>query len=742
MDLFKKAKGFAKDVRNVAQSQYQQLQPQQDSRQPQYQPPQQYTPTQQYAPAQQQPIQHQHYEQPLQQQYQSTGQHYQQPVQHYQQPVQHYQQPVQHYQQPVQHYQQYAPPSQQYPQTVQSNPQPVPPANNHHQPQPQVAPIQQQERGLGPAPTVSVCLAKESSLCDAVQFYIIHSDVLTHLKAEDIHYDGIAVCSACFSMNIAPHANLAAAFTTRPRREQETPPSGFPAIDFDEIVCSFSLPRVRTIWYAECLPQGSLQPLVQYYRHVMTMPVCAGAGVSSSTYYWADRGGIMDDVGICDACHEKYLARSALDPHFHRLQWPTQGQSFICDIGMRTFFFRVLTAELDSPAPDFTRLISRMQPRTAAAPCPGENIALGQVFVHGANGDGSGIFCSECYYENIAATVLEKDFTEHWQLTPDQSDYTCEMAGRFSKTAMGIAIKRGSDEIWRRPITLKANNQVSVCVGVGGVDEEQLVSQQLVVPWYRMRQFPTIEVCPMCYIMTSELFGAARHFEPIDRQLRPGVVRQCFLSHAANVPASNTDRAVLPNSLVWRGHLLRRALSHGLIMRDGEFGAFVATAARISQMPPPCAMDARALKPINGRRYLGRRAEAEVADDKTIAWCAECHGVIMERAQGTLLEQELTGRIVELTADANSFAEGFVCNMHAKSSKDALAEACAAGNWLQFTRWYVQEEVTHEANKNRQAQMSQAAALIQMQQAASTQAASIHLMQSLNHNMNMTIMRI
>jgi hypothetical protein len=177
-------------------------------------------------------------------------------------------------------------------------------------------------------------------------------------------------------------------------------------------------------------------------------------------------------------------------------------------------------------------------------------------------------------------------------------------------------------------------------------------------------------------------------------------------------------------------------------MRDGSFAAFVTTAARISQMPPPCATDARALKPINGRRYLGRVAQAEIADDKTITWCADCHDIIMERAQGTPLEHELAGRIVDLTADANSFAEGFVCNMHATSSKDALARAFIAGDWLQFTRWYRQEEATREANKIHQTQMSQAAALMQMQQAASTQAASIHLMQSLNHNMNMTIMRI
>jgi hypothetical protein len=573
-----------------------------------------------------------------------------------------------------------------------------------------------------------------------VQLFIIRSDVLTQLNAEDIHYDGIAVCSACFSANIAPHATLAAAFAPRPPREQNNPPAGLPAIDFDEMACSFSLPRVRATWFAECIPQGSLQPLVEYYRHTMTLPICAGAGVSSSEFYWKDRGGVMDDIGICDVCHEKYLALTVFAPQFHRVQWSTPGMSFVCDIGLRTFFYRVLTAELESSAPDFARLVSRMQPRVAAPPCPGENVALGQVFVHGANGDGTGVFCAECFYENIAATGLEKDFTEYWQLTPDQSNIACELAGRFSKAAMGIAIKRGSDEIWRRPMTLKGHNQVPLCVGVGGVDEEDLVGQQLVVPWYQMRQFPTVKVCPMCYIMAPELFGAAGLFQPIDRQLRPGVVRQCFLSHGTSV--SNTDRATLPNSLVWRGHLLRRALSHGLIMRDGAFAAFVATATRISQMPPPCSMDARALKPINDRHYLGRRAQAGVADDKTIAWCADCHDVIMERAEGTPLEHELAGSIVDLTADANSFAEGFICNMYAISSKDALAEACVAGNWLQFTLWYVQAESNREAKKIHDAQMSEVAALIQMQQAAATQAASINLMQSLNHNLNMTIMRI
>jgi hypothetical protein len=432
MDFFKKAKGLAKDVRNVAQSQYQQYQ-QQDSRQPQYQQHQdgrqpQYQHPQQYPPTQQQNTYEQWYQQPAQQQYQATGQHYQQPAPHYQQPAQ--------------HYQQYAPLPQQSPLL------PTPPAVNYQQPLPQVAPTQQQ-RVLGPIPSVSVCLAKDSTLCDAAQFRIIRSEVLTQLNAEDIHYDGIAVCSACFSTYIAPHAALAAAFTPRPPRETETPPSGLPTIDYDELVCSFSLPRVRAIWFVECLPQGSVQPLVQYYRHTMTMPVCAGAGVSSSRFYWADTGGVMDDVGICDVCHARYIVSTVFEPYFHRLQWPTQDQTFICDIGMRTFFFRVLTAELESPIPDFARLISRMQPRITATQCPGENMALGQVFVHGANGDGSGIFCAECYYENIAATVLEKDFTEHWQLKPDQSNYTCELAGQFSEAAIGIAVRRASDESWR-----------------------------------------------------------------------------------------------------------------------------------------------------------------------------------------------------------------------------------------------------------------------------------------------------
>jgi hypothetical protein len=583
-------------------------------------------------------------------------------------------------------------------------------------------------------------LAKDSALCAATQFHIITSDVLAQLNAGDIHYDGIAVCSACYSASIAPYPHLAAAFTPRPPREQETPPAGLPIIDFDELVCSFSLPRVLDTWFTECLPQGSLEPLVLYYRQLMTMPACAGKEISTSLYCWEAYNGVMGDMGICDTCHEKYIARTAFAPHFH--QRSTQEGAFICDIGMRTFFFRALTAELETPAPDFTKLIARMRPRISAAPCPGENVALGQVFVHGANGDGSGIFCAECFYENISGTVLEQDFTEHWQLTPDMSDTSCDLAGRFSKAAMGIAVKRGNDEAWRRPIVLKANNQVPSCVGVGGVDEEELVGQHLVVPWYRVRQFPNIEVCPMCYIMTSELYGAAGHFEPINRPLRPGVVRQCFLSHATGISVSNTDRAVLPNSLVWRGHLLRQALSHGLIMRDGAFSAFATTAARISQMPPPCGTGERALKAINGRRYLGRIAQAGIADDKTITWCAECDDAITDRAKGTLLEHELANLTVDLTADANSFTDGFICNMYAKSYKDALAEACVAGNWLQFARWYVQAEAAREADKNHQTQLSQAAALMQMQQAAATQAASIHLMQSLNHNVNMTIMRI
>jgi hypothetical protein len=410
----------------------------------------------------------------------------------------------------------------------------------------------------------------------------------------------------------------------------------------------------------------------------------------------------------------------------------------MCDMGLGGGISEFFNQEVRSTSPDYNRWQSVIADIAAAPHCPGEGVPLEQAasgpFYAARNGL-AGIFCRACYLGHFLATPLEGTVSET-ALSPEQlATIPCNAAGSFSQFALKQAIKQEDLALWSRAAVWNA--KVPACSGVKGVDETEIQGVQG-LSWYKLRDHPNIEVCPSCFHICLELFSLGGLFEPIDRPLVDGFVRQCFMP--VNLETDNTsveDINDFPTTIDWRAKLIREGILF-YSASNGDPRVLKGYAEKIASLPPPCFSNSRICFPINRRKWFGRSAQLGDPDDFHFAMCEDC---FVNCAKGTPLEHILNG---DATAAVNTQEAGFVCQAYSNRTRKVLKEAMQSGNWESFAHhWKTREEVNgryHAANREA-IQMKKVLAL-KAQVDAEGAMGSIRLMQGLTANTNAIIMGI
>ncbi|KAL6404397.1 integral membrane protein [Ilyonectria robusta] len=583
---------------------------------------------------------------------------------------------------------------------------------------------------------VQKCPRHEEASVDLIQFYILQAHVLQQVQPA-LGADSLSMCAACFSTYIAPYPNLASNFQLRKRTESHP---DAPQASFEKLTCHFALPTVRQIFYQQCVPSGTVVPLLQFEQFAGTLPTCKGTLVEQPVeYYESNRG---DGFGCCKTCFELFIRSTAFERGLV-LKSPDSG--WLCDIGARGYLFRALIADLEDQRPDFDRFSSKSKQRTALPFCLGKGNRIvpegsdGPHFTFEPVGGKSGVLCQACYWDKVHGTSMEPFFNVYTEIELQYYDTaTCDLAGIVETFAMEAAIRAGDDEVWRRCLVGRAT--LPACKGVEGVEEETLEGQDETNKWYCFTEYPSIEVCPFCYCATVEILGAGHLFSPITRPLRPGVLRMCFLAQAQDLDADVSDASNFENTLVWRGTMLRNWLHHGYSCH-GNFYGLKHVAKAIASWPPPCNAGLRALKPVNKRKWYGNKFYAVGDENMTgIRLCEEC---FEHYVKDTLLEsfvgEDLTDQVYA------SLPDGCRCCTQTRRARDELSSACQKGDFLQFSKYWAartdcreRHEAMNEQCNRQAAKQKQALDVLNIQ----NQMASIQLMQGLTANTNAIIMGI
>ncbi|KAI0115658.1 hypothetical protein GGR51DRAFT_503689 [Nemania sp. FL0031] len=640
------------------------------------------------------------------------------------------------------HYQQQPPTAQYYPPqqdarqafNMASMANTLPP-QPHHFPssKPSAAPVKQ-PRG---------CPGDQAVPVDLVQFYVFEQRCLDTLKPANVPEDQFGICSACYNTLVAPHSRIASAF--KPLCPAPVHPDG-PRERQITFSCDLALPATRTLLASECVPKQTAEPLLRFAAASMEWFNCAGQVITTPTGYYACRG--VEDMGVCTWCFERNIRGTAFEREFQRSGPMSEGVSWLCDFGGHGYIYKAMMQELggSEARPSFARFVGKANKRMRLPPCPGPSDTFpppgnGQrVFVYEAVEGKSGVFCQGCYWDRILGTSMERYFNVYNELGDEfRGQIGCDLTGIASQFAMDVAIKRNDDEAWRR--CMEGRNRYPQCVGVEGVDEEDLLSRDRELNrWYHLRDHPNIEICSWCYYTTVEVYGATSLFAPINRTLRPGVVRMCFLSVSENLNADTSDLANFENTLVWRGSILRNWLQGGYD-KNGDFSAFRVAAAKIAARPPPCSSGKRAFKPTAGRKWYGNHFLSAGDVYKTgITVCEECFDYCI---RGTSIEW-FAG--VDQTEKTYAKApDGFCCNSSTRRQRRELRQAAQHGVFNEYADYLARRrEIEARWDKvndlcNEQAERQ----LIQKQQSdMATGMAGIQHMQAMNASMNATIMRI
>lgn len=590
-------------------------------------------------------------------------------------------------------------------------------------------------RNISVANSGPKCLAPESAWLETVPFYVLQPNVrsqLGDLLAEELSF---TICKTCYASQIAPHSNLAANFIPL-----QTPPpesSSMNLLVYKEAYCNGSIPRNRQVLY-QCASQNSLRPLSDWAQQKAALPGCNGSDVSFEQGRWeASKAG---DTAMCGTCYELFVRGTPFERHFsftagsHNPDYNWQ-----CDVGRDGIISRVLVQEVLSPSPDYKRWSSITKTWCELPRCPGDGVALkesGSSLAYVAQDGNIGIFCRGCYQDHMAGTVFE-GIAKEVELTEEQlTTIPCNLGGAHAKFAMKRAIKRGDFKIWSNSASL--NGKVPKCVGLIGVGEAELRTAQE-FSWYKLRDHPSIEVCPSCYHICLELFGLDHLFDPIDRPLIGGRVRQCFMPLVVEDANTSLDEPYdFASTLAWRGKMLRDGVAY-YYDTDGDLSIFNGYAERVASMPPPCFANSRSSLSPNERKWFGRGANRDDPNDFNFSMCEEC---FTNCVKGTSIENMVNG---DATVAVNKLPGGFVCNAYSNRSRKILKEAAAAGNWEHFAQhWRKREEIRTRflAAKQREAVQLKKALLLQAQVEAEGARLQINLMQSLTANTNATIMGI
>jgi hypothetical protein len=385
------------------------------------------------------------------------------------------------------------------------------------------------------------------------------------------------------------------------------------------------------------------------------------------------------------------LRHTPFEDKFESILDGTHGgtQEWTCDLAA-PFYSRLLTGILENETPDFASFVEESNTRMGVPPCPGPGkpitVFVGETpgLVFTAKNGKTGNLCFACYCDCVSNTLLDEAFVPARLNEEQLGKVSCDLGDPYSKVAMGMAIKKGDDEVWRDIVSKLG--KVGECCGKAGTDEafakEKEQSGDL-ANWYFLNEAPSIEICPHCYWLKAKLFGAEHLFSPLARPAVPPRVHMCFLTGSvAPADTSTDDPNNFEDSMAWRGRRLFNSLYPG---QAGDWSPLVAVGNTIANELPPCGGVALGFKRASGRKWFGRiRQNSADPDDCTLAFCEECHS---RAVKGTQHEVHYSNDLTE-SAYAAEDTTGFVCQTYTNRSKVMLRQAAQTGNFAEFARWW------------------------------------------------------
>ncbi|KAB8201387.1 hypothetical protein BDV34DRAFT_229349 [Aspergillus parasiticus] len=292
------------------------------------------------------------------------------------------------------------------------------------------------------------------------------------------------------------------------------------------ILCLFSSPRIENHLWPRALQSGSVQELLWFFRHRVTIRNCDGTkGVGGSEnvkWYSPKDTSRLPSFIACEACYEDVVTGTALQGQFeeHREKQP-QGQIWACDIAI-DFIRRFLT---NTPSwPQFSTEAAR-------------HLALPECEKNGGFMSGSsrqwyelrnralGIaVCERCYRDFASKT----DFESHFQpLRQPPRQQQCILGFWQAQVIWHEALERRDFSLWRR--TIIEYVQAPPC-------SSQTKPGALM---YQLNQgIDNFDVCQSCYVGLLKPHGIDIFFKRVQHprtvetscDLNPGSLR--FLSYA------------------------------------------------------------------------------------------------------------------------------------------------------------------------------------------------------------------
>ena len=532
------------------------------------------------------------------------------------------------------------------------------------------------------------CSEFEEVLSDVVLFYELSPAVLEAHSMPVLAASIVLICEYCFLTVLGPHAHLANCFTLRPK-DQPPADKTHPQISFERIGgCALAFPRIRSTVVNQCIPQRSIAPFVEYCRLDADLGACQGSSTTGD-YYTCKA---IETLAFCRSCYECFIVGTPFQKNFFKQRMPDTNEAWGCDMGYSGFCNRTLLADLNRSRTDFAHFAAAMHKRLSLSPCAGEGNAMvpegaGPSYAYRSVADNSGVFCSSCFYDYVAGTPAEKSFGYVFELEESQKgSLCCDLASPFSKYAMTTARNALDFSLWLDPI--QAHHSLPPCPSIAGTDEADMPSMgEIWQAWYHFKDHPSIECCPRCYRTNVAVLEAKHLFVRITRELKPGIIRQCYLSPSKDMTASESwDPMDYENTTFWRGNYIRNLLRYGHFAGN-DFTVAITEIKKISALPKPCGSELRRFKPINGRKWLGHvAADPNNFNDATLIMCEECH---LYSVKGTPLEDFLSNDLTHLTYDN---PEGHRCSTWSKQCKRRLRTACETSNFASYAQYHHKRE--------------------------------------------------
>ncbi|KAH8812216.1 hypothetical protein F5884DRAFT_820181 [Xylogone sp. PMI_703] len=550
---------------------------------------------------------------------------------------------------PPQHPQQYQRP-QQYQQ---------PPQQNYQQ---YVPPVTESIFDVG---SDQKCTGAEPLLAKYTQFYVARDSAT------------FSICSSCYNSRVAPNPHLSRQFI-----------SYMPTSDEDSQTCDLYWPRVLFTWQNECVPQGSLHPILNWVESATHYTACTGSTITKPTPYYTARNNAIPSLTICSTCFEVLLRKTPLEFYF---EMNGGASGWTCDMA-EPFLKRAVKSFLEDGNASFDDFAKEVRLRMSMPGCPGPGKPITEFspdlpgIVFTAADQKGGNVCAACYSDHVVNTSLESSFLPA-RLTDQQLGTSpCDLSTLISQMAMELAARKVDFELWRN--TVAYSGKLNACSGARGVAEEDLATEKEklgdLANWYCLTACPTIEVCPCCYWCKIALFGATHLFSVINRPLARGVVRQCYFMPSGVPMGTSTDnKDDFETALAWRATRLFNSMNPGI--QAGEWSLLFTVAASIATEPPPCGGANRGFTRSSGRRWFGRiNPNAADVNDCTIVLCQECHSrAVKGTSYATQFSRDLTEEVY-----ASVKNEGFICQTYTNRTRGLLREACMTGQFASFAQFW------------------------------------------------------